>query len=58
MNNKEAFDDIIKGTKLAQPADCPDPVYKLMLSCWLMSPTARITVEEVVNTLQAISLNT
>ncbi|XP_068950765.1 discoidin domain-containing receptor 2 isoform X2 [Petaurus breviceps papuanus] len=46
-NTGEFFRDQGRQTYLPQPAICPDPVYKLMLSCWRRDTKHRPSFQEI-----------
>ncbi len=56
LSNKEAYVEIISGNKLSQPEGCPDAVYHLMMSCWLLNPDTRIIIHQLVVQLQAVRM--
>jgi hypothetical protein len=43
---------VLKGLRLSQPTDCPDQIYKLMVSCWDSEPNQRPTFLEIVKNLE------
>ncbi|XP_053107127.1 discoidin domain-containing receptor 2 isoform X2 [Hemicordylus capensis] len=51
-NTGEFFRDQGRQTYLPQPAFCPDPVYKLMLSCWRRDTKDRPSFQEIHCLLQ------
>ncbi|XP_019386264.1 PREDICTED: discoidin domain-containing receptor 2 [Crocodylus porosus] len=51
-NTGEFFRDQGRQTYLPQPALCPDPVYKLMLSCWRRDTKDRPSFQEIHRLLQ------
>ncbi|PIO23286.1 hypothetical protein AB205_0172770 [Aquarana catesbeiana] len=51
-NTGEFFRDQGKQVYLPQPAICPDPVYKLMLSCWRRETKVRPSFHEIYQLLQ------
>ncbi|XP_066480296.1 discoidin domain-containing receptor 2 [Tiliqua scincoides] len=51
-NTGEFFRDQGRQTYLPQPAVCPDPVYKLMLSCWRRDTKDRPSFQEIHCLLQ------
>ncbi|XP_078074242.1 discoidin domain-containing receptor 2 isoform X2 [Mustelus asterias] len=51
-NTGEFFRDQSRQVYLAQPAICPDGVYKLMLSCWRREPKTRPMFQDIHRVLQ------
>ena len=41
VENREVLILLIGGNRLAQPANCPDSVYRLMRTCWETDPEDR-----------------
>uniref|UniRef100_A0A673J685 Discoidin domain-containing receptor 2 n=1 Tax=Sinocyclocheilus rhinocerous TaxID=307959 RepID=A0A673J685_9TELE len=56
-NTGEFFRDQRRQIYLPQPPMCPDPVYKLMLSCWYRNTKERPSFQEIHHTLLDYSLN-
>uniref|UniRef100_A0A673IHP2 Discoidin domain-containing receptor 2 n=1 Tax=Sinocyclocheilus rhinocerous TaxID=307959 RepID=A0A673IHP2_9TELE len=56
-NTGEFFRDQRRQIYLPQPPMCPDPVYKLMLSCWNRNTKERPSFQEIHHTLLDYSLN-
>uniref|UniRef100_A0A8C1NSU0 Discoidin domain-containing receptor 2 n=1 Tax=Cyprinus carpio TaxID=7962 RepID=A0A8C1NSU0_CYPCA len=56
-NTGEFFRDQRRQIYLPQPPMCPDPVYKLMLSCWHRNTKERPSFQEIHHTLLDYSLN-
>uniref|UniRef100_K7G9W8 Discoidin domain-containing receptor 2 n=1 Tax=Pelodiscus sinensis TaxID=13735 RepID=K7G9W8_PELSI len=52
-NTGEFFRDQGRQTYLPLPALCPDPIYKLMLSCWRRDTKDRPSFQEIHRLLQA-----
>ncbi|XP_050527207.1 tyrosine-protein kinase receptor-like [Daktulosphaira vitifoliae] len=52
MTNKETMNYVMRGGRLARPGICPEPVYKLMSSCWKTNPENRPTFEAIRNKLR------
>uniref|UniRef100_A0A8C9RLF3 Discoidin domain-containing receptor 2 n=1 Tax=Scleropages formosus TaxID=113540 RepID=A0A8C9RLF3_SCLFO len=50
-NTGEFFRDQQRQIYLPQPACCPDPIYKLMLSCWQRNTNERPSFQEIHQTL-------
>ncbi|XP_030630664.1 discoidin domain-containing receptor 2 [Chanos chanos] len=50
-NTGEFFRDQSKQVYLAQPTCCPDPIYRLMISCWRRNAKERPTFQEIHSTL-------
>ncbi|XP_018609606.2 discoidin domain-containing receptor 2-like isoform X1 [Scleropages formosus] len=50
-NTGEFFRDQKRQSYLPQPAICPDPIYKLMLSCWRRNAKERPSFQNIYNTL-------
>ncbi|EDQ90094.1 uncharacterized protein MONBRDRAFT_16259, partial [Monosiga brevicollis MX1] len=46
-HNQRVWVEISAGHRLAQPLDCDDETYAMMLRCWLVDPSARPTFEEL-----------
>eukprot|EP01137_Pigoraptor_chileana_P023450 Opistho-2@89733 len=49
--NKDVFAYVTAGNRLDRPAACPDPMYSLMMTCWLSNSEARPTFSELVRSL-------
>lgn len=45
---------ITRGTILAQPNDCPDKVYELMIKCWRRCASERVTMSEMKKKLKIL----
>uniref|UniRef100_A0A671T4E4 Discoidin domain-containing receptor 2 n=1 Tax=Sinocyclocheilus anshuiensis TaxID=1608454 RepID=A0A671T4E4_9TELE len=56
-NTGEFFRDQRRQIYLPQPPMCPDPVYKLMLSCWHRNTKERPSFQEIHHTLLDYALN-
>lgn len=52
MTNKETMNYVMRGGRLAKPGICPEPVHKLMSSCWKTNPQYRPTFEHIRNKLR------
>ncbi|XP_015373780.1 PREDICTED: melanoma receptor tyrosine-protein kinase-like isoform X2 [Diuraphis noxia] len=52
MTNKETMNYVMRGGRLSRPVICPEPVYKLMGSCWKTNPQTRPTFEYIRNKLR------
>jgi len=52
MTNKETMNYVMRGGRLTKPGICPEPVYKLMGSCWKTNPQSRPTFEYIRNKLR------
>lgn len=52
MTNKETMNYVMRGGRLSRPGICPEPVYKLMGSCWKTDPLTRPTFEYIRNKLR------
>lgn len=52
MTNKETMNYVMRGGRLSRPGICPEPVYKLMGSCWKTNPQTRPTFEYIRNKLR------
>jgi serine/threonine protein kinase len=51
FTNAEAKERVLNGETLPQPENCPDNIYKLMLSCWNEDPKKRPNIKDVFNSL-------
>ncbi|XP_065200377.1 leukocyte tyrosine kinase receptor-like isoform X2 [Planococcus citri] len=51
IRNREVMMSVARGGRLGPPANCPDPVYALMLSCWNHDPEQRPTFGSIVERL-------
>lgn len=49
LSNLETIEKLDSGWRLPQPANCPDVIYKLMLSCWNEDSHARPTMKEILS---------
>lgn len=47
MANREVVEQIERGYRMAQPPNCPNPLYELMLKCWDKDPSCRPTFEHL-----------
>lgn len=59
MTNSEAMEKVVEGYRLAQPEECTQEMYKLMLSCWNSDPDERpsfSTILEAINKLIGVQL--
>ena len=54
MNNTEAFEQVTKGYRLPQPADCPNEIYKLMRECWNIDVNKRPHFKQIYTKLYAL----
>ncbi|XP_025192296.1 ALK tyrosine kinase receptor-like isoform X2 [Melanaphis sacchari] len=52
MTNKETMNYVMRGGRLSRPAICPEPVYKLMGSCWKTNAEERPSFEIIRNKLR------
>lgn len=53
LANHEVIQQVTEGKLLAQPDDCPDPVYQIMLCCW-QQPQDRTPMSELHVRLQQL----
>lgn len=51
VRNREVMLSVARGGRLGPPANCPDPVYALMLSCWNHDPEQRPSFASIVERL-------
>ena len=54
MNNVEVLDKINEGYRLPIPAQCPKPIYDLMLQCWNKNPNERPSFKALFTTLDEL----
>ncbi|XP_042231060.1 tyrosine-protein kinase SRK3-like isoform X2 [Homarus americanus] len=47
MGKQEVIDNVQNGFRMGKPANCPDPLYELMYSCWKANPEERPTFERL-----------
>lgn len=45
MVNREVLDQVERGYRMPCPAECPDSMHELMLTCWRKEPEERPTFE-------------
>ncbi|NWX67179.1 RON protein, partial [Promerops cafer] len=45
---------LLQGRRLPQPSHCPDPLYRVMLSCWAPAPEERPSFTGLVGELQRV----
>lgn len=45
---------LVRGRRLPQPEYCPDPLYRIMLSCWSPRPEERPTFTQLISDLERI----
>lgn len=45
MVNREVLDQVERGYRMPCPAECPESLHELMLSCWRKEPEERPTFE-------------
>ncbi|KAG7237924.1 hypothetical protein INR49_031717 [Caranx melampygus] len=45
MVNREVLDQVERGYRMPCPAECPDSLHELMLTCWRKEPEERPTFE-------------
>jgi len=51
MSNQQVKDELDKGFRHAQPANCAREMYDIMLMCWRKIPDERPTFEFLFNTM-------
>ena len=51
LSNHEVIHDVVHGKILSKPENCPQNIYKIMLSCWQMRPQDRLAIGEVCQQL-------
>lgn len=49
ITNRDFLEKLEMGFRHEKPDNCPENVYKLMLSCWNKEPTKRPTFEYLFN---------
>ena len=47
MTNKKALEAVIKGYRMPEPKDCPQPFYQIMLDCWKLNDDERTTFNNI-----------
>ena len=52
MSNAEVLAQVERGYRMPLPAGCPNPLYQIMLRCWLKNPEERPTFEYLEGTLE------
>ena len=58
MKDKEVVADAIKGAQrqlLSRPNVCPEPIFQIMMQCWVTEPEERATFESLYDQLMALS---
>lgn len=45
MVNREVLDQVERGYRMPCPAECPESLHELMLTCWRKEPEERPTFE-------------
>jgi len=48
------IEELKNGYRLPQPVNCPEDVYNLMLRCWNINPSLRLSFNEIVYHIQRI----
>ena len=51
-DDREVARVVLAGERLPQPEKCPDQMYEIMQSCWMMAPKDRPSMTEVHTRLQ------
>ena len=52
MTNRQVLEAVDRGYRMPPPEGCPDPLYKIMLTCWKHEPEDRPTFESLKNLLE------
>ncbi len=52
MANAEVLAQVERGYRMPIPVGCPEPLYQIMLRCWLKNPEERPTFEYLEATLE------
>ena len=58
MKDKELIADAMKGAQrqlLSRPNACPEPIFQIMMQCWVTEPEPRATFESLCDQLMAIN---
>ncbi|XP_025103696.1 ALK tyrosine kinase receptor-like isoform X1 [Pomacea canaliculata] len=58
LNNTEVMNFLHIGGRLVAPHSCPQPLYELMLSCWMHRAEERPDFDYILQTLNTISQDT
>uniref|UniRef100_H3A744 Tyrosine-protein kinase n=1 Tax=Latimeria chalumnae TaxID=7897 RepID=H3A744_LATCH len=53
-DNTEYIQELLKGQPLSSPADCPDPLHRILLQCWRRMPEERPTFTQLQESLTDI----
>ncbi|XP_078000748.1 tyrosine-protein kinase Mer-like [Glandiceps talaboti] len=57
IHNHDIHDYLQRGRRLKQPRQCPNDLYEIMLSCWIMEPERRPTFSSLVKNIKVIQNN-
>lgn len=54
LSNKEVSEQIETGLRLSKPANCPDDVWIIILSCWDLNESNRPTFLQLCEQIQSL----
>lgn len=54
VENKDVLEIVKEGKLNKQPTDCPQSVYKVMVSCWNLTPNQRPSFEQIWKDIDSI----
>jgi tyrosine-protein kinase Fer len=54
LNNSETLEQVNKGYRLPAPDNCPEDIYKMMVSCWQKEPSDRPSFKQLYTSISGL----